>query len=73
MLLVQKERVERGLSQSKLERMAGICQSSMSRIERGKEPAYPRRGKRIAEALGWQGDPAELFEEVDADAAANSR
>ena len=73
MLLVKQERIARGMSQSKLARLADINQASMCRIEHGKEPAYPNRGKRIADALGWTGDPMELFEEVDADAAANCR
>lgn len=67
MLLVTKERKKKGLSQSKLARLADVNSSSMSRIENGKEPAYPRRGKRIADALGWAGDPMELFEEVSKD------
>lgn len=67
MLLVTKERKKKGLSQSKLARLADVNSSSMSRIENCKEPAYPRRGKRIADALGWAGDPMELFEEVSED------
>lgn len=67
MLRVELERKEQGISQAKLARLAEVNATSMSRIERGKEPAYPRRGKRIAEALGWAGDPMELFEEVGED------
>lgn len=70
MLLVKQERIARGLSQAKLARLADINQASMCRIEHGKEPAYPNRSKRIADALGWKGDPAELFEEVNVDASA---
>ena len=65
MLLVEKERKRLGLSQSKLARLADVNASSMCRIERGKEQAYPHRGERIAKALGWKGDAAELFEEVE--------
>ena len=64
MLLVSVERRKRGLSQSKLARIADVNATSMSRIENGKEPPYRLRGKRIADALGWEGDPAELFREV---------
>lgn len=67
MLRVELERKEQGISQAKLARLAEVNATSMSRIERGKEPAYPRRGKRIADALGWAGDPMELFEEVGED------
>ena len=65
MLVVEQERKRLGLSQSKLARLADVNATSMSRIERGKEPAYPHRGKRIADALGWTGEVSALFEEVE--------
>lgn len=65
MLVVVRERKMLGLSQSKLARLSDVNQTSMSRIERGLEPPYPRRAARIAEALGWEGDPMDLFEEAD--------
>lgn len=61
------ERRKLGMSQSKLARAADVNQSCMSRIEAGKEPPYPYRGKRIADALGWEGDPDDLFKEVPDD------
>lgn len=64
MLVFTEVRKSKGISQAKLARLAGVNQTSISRIERGKEPAYSKRGKRIADALGWEGDPAELSEEV---------
>lgn len=70
MLLVEIERKRQGLSQAKLARIADVNASSMSRIERGREPAYPNRGARIASALGWQGDPMDLFKEAEEDAEA---
>ncbi len=70
MLRVKQERERLGLSQSKLARIAEVNATSMSRIERGKEPPYPLRAERIAKALGWTGDAAELFKEVD-DGGAN--
>ena len=66
------ERKKLGMSQAKLARVADVNQSCMSRIENGKEPPYPVRGKRIADALGWKGDPAELFEEVHEDDLAHA-
>ncbi len=60
---VTTERNKRGWSQAELARRAGINASSMSRIEKGIEPAYPKRGKKIADALGWEGEPSELFED----------
>lgn len=55
------------MSQSECARRANVNQTSMSRIMSGKEPPYPNRGKRIADAIGWKGDPQELFEEVSED------
>lgn len=57
------------MSQAECARRSGVNQTSMSRIITGKEPAFPHRGRRIADAIGWEGDPAELFEEVDEDDA----
>ena len=64
MLRIERELKARKLTQAKLARKADVNESSMSRIVRGVEPAYSGRGQRIADALGWEGDPAELFEEV---------
>ena len=61
---VTVERQKLGWSQAELARRANINASSMSRIELGYEPAFPKRGKRIADALGWAGNPSELFEDV---------
>lgn len=65
MLRIEQVLKERGLSQAKAARMSDVNESSMSRIVRGVEPPYPRRGQRIAEALGWEGEPSELFEEIE--------
>lgn len=61
---LQYELLRQGVSQRELARKARVNETSLSRICNGKEPAYPARGKRIAEALGWTGDPMALFEEV---------
>lgn len=53
------------MSQRELAERAHVNEASISRICRGKEPAYPKRGERIAAAFGWTGDPEELFEEVE--------
>lgn len=55
---------ERGLSQAKAARLADVGEASFSRICRGVEPPYPRRGQRIADALGWEQPWEELFEKV---------
>lgn len=67
MLRLKLELERRNLSQAKLARLADVNQVSMSRIVNGLEPAFPHRGKRIADAIGWEGDPGELFEEVPDD------
>lgn len=66
MLRIEQVLYEKRMSQSKAARLADVNQTSLSRIIRGKEPAYSKRGQRIADALGWTGDWRELFDEVDA-------
>lgn len=66
MLRIKQVLRDKGISQSKLARVADVDASSMSRICRGIEPAYPKRGQRIADALGWEGDWAALFVPVEA-------
>lgn len=70
MLRVEVERKRQGLSQAQLARRAEVNATSLSRIERGREEAYPHRGKRIADALGWTGEVSALFEEVEDGSAA---
>lgn len=67
MLRLKRELYRLRMSQAECARQSGVNQTSLSRIITGKEPAYPHRGKRIADAVGWKGDPTELFEEVDED------
>ena len=62
---VTVERKKLNWSQAELARRAGINASSMSRIELGYEPAFPKRGKRIADALGWSGNPDDLFADIE--------
>ena len=56
---------ERCMTQVEAAELCGLKQQAFSRIVNGIEPPYPKRGKRIADALGWQGEPSELFEEVE--------
>jgi len=65
MLRIEQELKKKGLSQAKAARMCDVNESSMSRIVRGVEPPYPKRGQRIADALEWRGDWRELFAEVE--------
>lgn len=50
---------------SGLAREAGMHVSSISQIESGRLSPYPGQVAKIAAALGWDGDPMELFEEVE--------
>lgn len=70
MMRLTIERWKKGWSMAELARRCGANASSISRIEKGKEPPYPLRAQRIATSLGWKGDPMDLFEEVDGDGEA---
>ena len=63
MLRIEKLCDERGM-QARIARETGINKPAVSRIVRGLEPPYPKRGQAIADALGWPGDWRELFEHV---------
>lgn len=52
-------------TQKKIVQRTGIGAPAVSRIVRGLEPPYPKRGRAIADAVGWPGDWRELFEEED--------
>ena len=65
---LQYELLRRGMTQRELAKKAGVNEASISRICNGKEPAFPQRGKRIAEAMGWTGSVADLFEKMEEDA-----
>ncbi len=54
-----------GVTQKELAERTGIDPATVSRLINGRMPAYRGWASRIAEVLGWKGDPAELFEEVD--------
>lgn len=64
MVRLKLELLRRGMSQRELAERAHVNEASVSRICHGREAAYPERGRRIARALGWTGDPTELFEEL---------
>lgn len=70
MLRMELERKRRYMSQRKLAQLASMNQCSVSAVERGREIAWPKWRRNIADALEWRGDPAELFEEVGEDEAA---
>lgn len=63
MLRLTLERRRRGISQTRLAAMTGIAPQDISALENGWKRPYPGWKKRIARALGVDGDA--LFEEVD--------
>ena len=63
-LRIEKICEKRG-TQAMIARVTGISRPAISRIVRGLEPPYPKRGRAIAAAVGWSGDWRELFEECD--------
>lgn len=65
MLRVKYELDRLGMTQAAFAGKARVSTSSLSRIVNGKEPAYPKRGRRIAEAMGWRGTLDELFGELE--------
>ena len=70
MLVIGRICEERG-TQAMIAKKTGINKPALSRIVRGLEPPYPKRGKAIADAIGWQGDWRALFEreELEGDAS----
>ncbi len=63
---LRQEREGHGWSRSELARRAVLNAVSVSTIESGRLLPYPVQLEKLAIALGWQGDPAALLEEVEA-------
>ncbi len=66
MLRIERVCEKRGM-QAMIARKTGIGRPAVSRIVRGLEPPYPKRGHAIAAAVGWAGDWRELFKEEGGD------
>lgn len=64
-IVLNVELARRRWSGAELGRKTGLNPSTISRFINGKEAVSESRAKRIAEALGWKGDPMGLFEEVE--------
>ena len=65
MLRVKYELDRLGMTQAAFAEKANVNAAALSRIVNGKEPAYPKRGRRIAEALGWRGSVEDLFSDLE--------
>ncbi|MEG2267047.1 MAG: helix-turn-helix transcriptional regulator [Acinetobacter sp.] len=64
MILLTKERKDRGLSMSALARAAEMHVSSISQIEGGHLKPYPGQVEKLATAIEWNGAPIDLFREI---------
>ena len=68
MLRIFWEMYEEGLPSTEVARRAGIDPATLSRIANGKQkPGYGKGGsaERIAQAIGYDGNPADLFEDIE--------
>ena len=63
-LVIRRICEKRGV-QAMISKKTGIGEPTVSRIVRGLEPPYPKRGRAIAEAVGWAGDWRSLFEPAE--------
>lgn len=62
---LKAEREARGLSIAELARLAWVNASELSKVERGRVTPYEKQARRIADAVGWDGELKELFEPTD--------
>lgn len=60
------ERINKGVSQAEIARLAGMHPTTVSLIENGRLRPYPGHIKKLVSVFEWKGDPEELFEEVEA-------
>lgn len=58
-------RRNRGLTQRQLAEMLNISITDIRKLEKRVLVVHPSKAARIADALGWAGDPMELFEEIE--------
>ncbi len=58
-------RKDKGLSITRLANLSGIQQGLIGQIEMGRYIPYAVQLQKLADALGWQGNPEELLEEVE--------
>lgn len=58
-------RKNKALTQRALGKMANVAAADICKAEKRCLMLYPSQAVRIADSLGWEGDPMELFEEVE--------
>lgn len=64
MLQIKKLLYEKRMKQSEIAKKTGINESTVSLIVNGRLRPYPVQAKKIALALGYEGNVEELFKEV---------
>lgn len=69
MKVITREREARGWSRTELGRLAHIHPARVGQAENGWVIPYPAERLRLAQALGFHGDPLELFSEAEETAA----
>lgn len=65
MLKLSQARQAKGWTKLELSRQALLTPGLVTQIEVGRFKPYDVQLARVAEALGWEGDPAILLEEVE--------
>jgi transcriptional regulator with XRE-family HTH domain len=58
-------RQEARLTKFRLGALANVHPSRLSQVENGHVVPYPVELERLARALGWQGEPAALLDQVE--------
>lgn len=64
MILLKKLRIDKNLSQRNLHELANVPVDRIMKAEVYGVPPTPEQAKRLAEALDFTGDPADLFEQT---------
>jgi transcriptional regulator with XRE-family HTH domain len=60
-----RARREKGLNKTRLGQLSTVHPAMIGQIECQRLVPYPKTLRRIAEALGWEGDPEDLLKEVN--------
>jgi len=63
-IALEKQRVSKGKNRSDLARDAKMQPGMICWIETGRFKPYDVQLKKLADALGWEGDPVALLDEV---------
>lgn len=62
---IRYESLRQGMTQADLARRAHVPQPSLSKVNKGDARLTKANLEKVAIALGWSGEPEELYEEVD--------